>query len=293
MDQGKILLEGDFEELKNSELYQKFEELKNWVEGELKKQNKELEQKLRKQTSLKIPLETKTSETLTLEAQPRTTKEEVLVAELALAEVRQFGTVSLETFKNFFKAYGGISSLGLALLLNFLQTGFLMLAMSFFQNWSFNFNPATKYKDLAVYAFLLFLGSCFESVSKIVLVIAGYKASLHTHNRMTYRILHAKIEDFLNKVPSGRIMNRFSKDLSTIGLKLQQDMGILMYFFSKVCVIFITLTLVLGWEVLLLVLVLILICVWLQGKYQPARREYSRLESISRSPILNSSSDTI
>jgi len=36
------------------------------------------------------------------------------------------------------------------------------------------------------------------------------------YKNMTFRILHSKIDEFIERVPTGRIMNRFTKDVNSV-----------------------------------------------------------------------------
>ena len=46
---------------------------------------------------------------------------------------------------------------------------------------------------------------------------------------MVYAVLHSEIENFLNRVPAGRIMNRFTADLESVDKTLTEVLGSMMF----------------------------------------------------------------
>lgn len=284
MDEGQFFLQGRFSSIANSELYRKFTQLEEWSENQLLEQeSKEIlpESPFRKASVL-------LDDTIEFSIE-----ENPLVAELNLPEDRQHGTMSLTLIFKFIKEFGGIWIFVPVLLLNFLHNGIIMYANNFLQQWGYKFDPETQNAELAALGTILLFGGCFEATSRIILAFVNYKTSIRVHNKMVFRILHAKIEEFLNKIPSGRMMNRFSKDVDAIDKNIMSNLGYLFYLISQLTVIFVTIGFTLGWEVSGLLIAMVWTGFWYQKQYQTARREYKRLESISRSPMLNTSSDTI
>lgn len=285
MDEGHFFLQGEFSSIANSELYQKFTQLEEWSENQLQEQQEE--------QHLPVSPFRKASGLSENDVINHTFDENSLVAELNLPEDRQHGTMSLKIIYKFVKEFGGIYILVPVLLLNFLHNGIIMYANNYLQNWGYKFDPETKNSELVAIGSILFYGGSFEALSRIILAFVNYRTSIRVHNKMVFRVLHAKIEEFLNKIPSGRMMNRFSKDIDAIDKNVMSNLGYLIYLFSQLTVIFTTIGFALGWEMGGLLVVLTWSGFWYQKKYQTARREYKRLESISRSPMLNTSSDTI
>lgn len=290
MDEGQFFLQGSFDSVADSELYRKFTQLEEWTTEQLKKEEKD-EEEIKKEIfsirkiSLKKEISNQNSE--------QKEEENHLVAELNLPEDRQQGVVSFKVLALFIKEMGGFHLLLVPFTLNLIMNFSLMFSVNYFQKWSYEFDPENKYSDLIKYSVILMSGSSLESIGSLFLNSLSYGMSLRVHNKMIYRILHAKIEEFLNKIPSGRIMNRFSKDISSVDKELSDKLSWLVFLIAQILVTFGTIGYALGWEVFILIFIMVFACVRLQYRYQKARREYQRLESISRSPILNTSSDTV
>ena len=51
---------------------------------------------------------------------------------------------------------------------------------------------------------------------------------------MAYQVLHSRVHEFLDKVPIGRIMNRFSKDIDIIDLQLFVNLSTIFMMVSTV-----------------------------------------------------------
>ena len=292
MDQGEIALQGDFQKISQSQLYQKFNELENWRSEELdKKKHKESESE---DETLSVKPNTIRKQSVYEEhAQEFTETTFNLVAELTLDEDRKFGAVGFTIINKFFKEAGGIIVFIPPLILIFIQFFLFMYGVNFFQQWTFKFDPETKYENLTKYSIILLSGSSFEALGKLVVILIGYRFNLNLHNKMVYSIMHSKIEEFLNKVPSGRLMNRFSKDIDKLDKDTFNYVAWFMRNISNIFIIFFTVAFSLGWEVLILVCILAILSVYYQQLYQNARREFQRMERITRSPILNVCSDTM
>lgn len=107
------------------------------------------------------------------------------------------------------------------------------------------------------------------------------------HGRMIYNIMHSRIEQFISRVPSGRIMNRFSNDLEKIDQDILYHIDFSLYKTSEVGVSIFFFGYMLGYETAGCVICMIACCLVLQRIYMGARREILRLMAISRSPIIS------
>lgn len=58
-----------------------------------------------------------------------------------------------------------------------------------------------------------FLSIVFTFIRAYVLLIAGNNQSKYVHDKMITSLLYADLNNFFNRVPIGRIVNRLTKDL--------------------------------------------------------------------------------
>lgn len=124
-----------------------------------------------------------------------------------------------------------------------------------------------------------------EAVKCGVVYHAGVKASLALSRSMTSAVLGAPLR-WLDVTPVGRILNRASADSATIDSKLPGDAHMLL---SSIVLVAITALTSLGVSVLLVAPGAALLAVTLLYGYRflCGAREIKRLESASRSPILD------
>jgi len=122
---------------------------------------------------------------------------------------------------------------------------------------------------------------------------AGLRVSKLLHRNMIFRVLHSKIDEFIEKVPTGRIVNRFSKDIVVTDSQIIFNLS---YFIRLFCGVLSELSLVviftspwLGFAVV----PLLIVGIWFQQYYMKVKREVVRGEAVTRSPLLNLVGDTL
>ncbi|KAI5627349.1 canalicular multispecific organic anion transporter 2 isoform X3 [Silurus asotus] len=122
-------------------------------------------------------------------------------------------------------------------------------------------------------------------------VYAMLKAANFTHLHMLSAVLRSP-QSFFESNPSGRLLNRFSKDVDTIDCLIPENIDIWMRtFWYTVTVLVICSALT---PMFFIVIVpLTLFYWWVQRFYVASSRQLKRLESISRSPIYSHFSETI
>jgi ATP-binding cassette subfamily C (CFTR/MRP) protein 1 len=109
------------------------------------------------------------------------------------------------------------------------------------------------------------------------------RAAKNLHEALLARVMKFPMA-FYDTTPSGRIINRFSRDTETVDIVLP---GIIIQFLGCITSIITTLAIICvatGWFTLALPPILILY-ITVQRFYIPSCRELQRIESISRSPI--------
>ncbi|BEI94008.1 uncharacterized protein CcaverHIS019_0604670 [Cutaneotrichosporon cavernicola] len=154
----------------------------------------------------------------------------------------------------------------------------------------------TKAEHSVQYYLLIYLAISGVYVALIAARIGmSFMGSLHAsewlYSRMLARILGAKLR-FFDATPSGRILNRLSKDMSSID---QETTLILMLFVNSVlsCV---TVLIVVAYSspAFLIAFPVITVLYWIVGTlYVTTSREIKRYDSVTRSPIFVSFSEAL
>ncbi|KAG0475640.1 hypothetical protein HPP92_015326 [Vanilla planifolia] len=206
-------------------------------------------------------------------------------------ESRKHGRVELSVYKSYamFVGWSTVVLIGLSAV-------FMQMSRNGNDLWlSFWVDSRTGANHTGLYLVILSLFSAANSILTFLRAFSfaygGLKAALQVHNKLLIKIVNAPIY-FFEQNPSGRILNRFSSDLYMIDDSLPFILNILLA----------NLLGLLGIAVVLLyaqILVLLIIFpFWyiyskLQFYYRSTSREVRRLDSVSRSPIYSTFSETL
>lgn len=138
---------------------------------------------------------------------------------------------------------------------------------------------------LGVY-FLIALATCLVGTFRYFLILfASLRASRRLFTDMLQAVVYAPL-NWHNTVPSGRVLNRFTVDFHLIDSKLASELGSIIYSVMYLLTIVVAGCLVSPW--------IIAVAVFSTGasvyyatQYLSAAREIKRLESNTRSPIID------
>ena len=136
---------------------------------------------------------------------------------------------------------------------------------------------------LGIYFAIFLFNGIAIFLRSIVLYFFLVRAAKNMHDQLLNRVIKFPMS-FFDTTPSGRVINRFSRDTETIDTILP---GIIIQFLGCITSIVTTLAIVsvaTGWFTLALPFIMF-VYIALQRFYIPACRELQRIESISRSPI--------
>ncbi|KAL1965879.1 hypothetical protein VTN77DRAFT_5012 [Rasamsonia byssochlamydoides] len=136
---------------------------------------------------------------------------------------------------------------------------------------------------LGVYVAMSVIACVVGTLRYYCILSASIRASRNLFNQLTYAVLRAPLR-WLDTVPVGRILNRFTADFHLIDSRLGYDVGFMAYHVLEVVGIIAAGVLV---SPLLIVFAVILLGVCLQFavRYLAGAREIKRLESNAKSPI--------
>ena len=126
-----------------------------------------------------------------------------------------------------------------------------------------------------------------------ICVLGFLRLSKILHRGMLFRVLHSKIDEFIEVVPTGRILNRFSKDIQIVDNQTIQNFSFFIKVFSGIIAQYVWLIITINYWVILPIILLVFCIFKLQQYYMNVKREIVRLESISRSPIISLINDTV
>ncbi|KAG0309742.1 hypothetical protein BGZ98_008878 [Dissophora globulifera] len=144
---------------------------------------------------------------------------------------------------------------------------------------------------LGVYVLLSLTSMILGSLTAYYVIQGGLAASRTLHQRLLRKISRAKVR-FFDTTPIGRIVNRFSSDMSTIDEEVSNNVQGL--FGSIVTIVGIIVIISISMPAFMIAAVFIVaIYAVIASFYVPISRDLKRLNSNSRSPILNHFNETL
>ncbi|KAI3749263.1 hypothetical protein L2E82_19870 [Cichorium intybus] len=151
-----------------------------------------------------------------------------------------------------------------------------------------SFNPSLfilVYIAIACLSFVLVFGRVVSST------ILGLKTSQSFFKQMLHSILHAPMS-FFDTTPSGRILSRASSDQTNIDVLLPFMMSIaLVMYISVISIIIVTCQY--AWPTVFLLIPLGWLNFWYRGYFLATSRELTRLDSITKAPVIHHFSESI
>ena len=215
-----------------------------------------------------------------------TKKENKLVED----EDREVGEVSREVYLDYNRFSGSYIWIIIAILAMALWLSSRMAGDIFLKDWSNHPDKSDFY--LPLYISLKVGGCVFIFIRSFVLTaMLSIRTSYNCHELLMKSFLKAPINLFYDVTPLGRILNRLSKDLNTIDESIAFSMGTMI---AQTCMCISCVLMAVIYIPLLLIVVVIafLPLKYIGFVYKRSSRELTRLESISRSPILNNYEQT-
>ncbi|XP_058067677.1 ABC transporter C family member 13 isoform X8 [Magnolia sinica] len=209
-------------------------------------------------------------------------------------ELRKEGTVELGVYKS----YATFSSWKIVIVIS-LSAILMQASRNGNDLWlSYWVDSTGSHRTMYSTGFYLVI-LCIFSVANSLITLArafsfafgGLRAAVQVHTKLLNKLINAPVI-FFDQNPSGRILNRLSSDLYTIDDSLPFILNILLAnFFSLVGI-----AIVLSYAQILFLLLLLpfgYIYKKLQFYYRSTSRELRRLDSVSRSPIYASFTETL
>ncbi|KAJ1428488.1 P-loop containing nucleoside triphosphate hydrolase [Sesbania bispinosa] len=218
-----------------------------------------------------------------------------VIEEVIEVELRKEGKVEVGVYKNYAVFTGWFITVVIclsAILMQASRNG-NDLWLSYWVDTTID-SSQTRYSVsfyLAILCLFCIMNSFFTLVRAFSFAFGGLQAATKVHNRLLSKLIDAPVQ-FFDQTPGGRILNRLSSDLYTIDDSLPFIMNILLANFVGLLGIAIILSYV---QVFFLVLLLPFWYIYsrLQFFYRSTSRELRRLDSVSRSPIYTSFTETL
>lgn len=128
-------------------------------------------------------------------------------------EDRRIGGTTFETVNKIVKIFYGWFALTLFVLYVFGVCYIKVFINVYLINWSKDLYASNMWEKFYFFAGMMLIHSLLWGIRNWIPLRIGARVSRLIHSKMVYRLLHAKINEFLEIVPAGRIINRFSNDI--------------------------------------------------------------------------------
>jgi ABC-type multidrug transport system fused ATPase/permease subunit len=148
--------------------------------------------------------------------------------------------------------------------------------------------PATGFEGtlffyLGIYVALAVLSSIIGTLKYLYIYFGSIRASRKLFTKLNFTILRTPIR-WLDTVPVGRILNRYTADFNTIDSQLANSVSFGANSFLGLMAVIVA-GLFVSPLIVLLAVVLLMICLYYAIRYLNAARPVKRLESTTKSPV--------
>lgn len=222
-------------------------------------------------------------------------------------EVRERGRIKFSVYKVYMSAAGGFPFWSTALGVFVLAQATLLGRAWLVKLWTENYSDSTTVTDSSQEPspsedghLYFYLGS-YLLISLLAAALSGIKFAFFCHgcieasrklfHEFTFTVLRAPLR-WLDKVPQGRVLNRFSADFASIDTKLARDIS---HFWEEGLSFLAIVTAGMFVSIYMLIpsLLLSAISVYYVTQYLPGAREIKRLEATAQSPVFEHYGSTL
>ncbi|KMZ71281.1 Multidrug resistance protein ABC transporter family [Zostera marina] len=214
-------------------------------------------------------------------------------SKLIEAEMRETGHVSLYVYKVYTTEAWGWYGATLLLVMSLawqisLTADDYWLAYETSTEHPSRFNADTF---MQVYSAIAAVSVVLVVIRSILVAYLGLTTSQIFFKQMLNSILHAPMS-FFDTTPSGRILSRASTDQTNLDLLLPFFMGLTVSMYISVASV-IVVTCLAVWPTILIILPLGWLNFWYRGYYLSTSRELTRLDSITKAPVIHHFSESV
>ncbi|GAB9464782.1 Atp-binding protein [Globisporangium polare] len=213
--------------------------------------------------------------------------------QLTVDEDRSTGDVAWNVYKVWINAFGGMCA-GLCLIFVFIAVQAINLSSTWWLSY-WSENSASNKDSQMYYVYVFMILNLVYAVALYFRAISTYAGGLRASKKLFHELLARIIRaptSFFDTTPTGRIVNRLSKDVYTVDESIPATWSMLLNTMMSVFATLATISYVT--PVFMVILVPVLIGYYTSQRYFiKTSRELQRLDSISRSPVFALLSETL
>ncbi|EOA26457.1 hypothetical protein CARUB_v10022504mg [Capsella rubella] len=214
-------------------------------------------------------------------------------SKLIQEEEREIGQVSLRVYKQYCTEAYGWWGIVLVVFFSLTWQGSLM-ASDYWLAYETSAKNAISFDAsifIRVYVIIALVSIVLVSLRSYYVTHLGLKTAQIFFRQILNSILHAPMS-FFDTTPSGRILSRASTDQTNIDILIPFMLGLVASMYTTLLSIFIV-TCQYAWPTAFFVIPLGWLNIWYRNYYLASSRELTRLDSITKAPIIHHFSESI
>ncbi|GLE07737.1 hypothetical protein PINS_up018368 [Pythium insidiosum] len=211
-------------------------------------------------------------------------------------EERSQGRVGLHVFSSYYRAVGGLPVLLIILLSQALWQGLQIMSDFWLSEWSTQVSSPggdlmSQSRRMTIYSFLGLTSALMVVVRTLTVSWCGLSAAKRLFDKMTAALIHAPMK-FFDANPIGRILMRYSNDVSDVDVVVPLSFGgFFANLFSVGCSVATT-AVIIQWKGIFLIPIVVLY-VHVASVYLHPAREIERVLKTTEAPILSHLSESV
>ncbi|KAF0684269.1 Aste57867_23733 [Aphanomyces stellatus] len=214
------------------------------------------------------------------------------VGTLVVKEDRSVGAVKRATYMAYFHASGWSGAfVAITIALTFTASQSALSATDWYMGYWSTHPSANHLASIVLYLGLALLSMVLVYGRSVFALFLSIQCSAALHAKLFEKVIHAPVTTFFDVTPVGRVLNRFSNDLDQVDSMLP-FLGILFLQFAVQIAAIAVVCAVTSPFILLVYAPIAYLFVVVETYYNTSAAELKRLESISRSPVVNLISET-
>lgn len=162
----------------------------------------------------------------------------------------------------------------------------------FLQFWATDYYDSKNYwLFILITLAITFVGSFCFIFKSFIIFVGSVRVSKLLFFKMSFTLMHASITNFFDRIPIGRILNRFLRDMNEIDNTLGYSVSYFLTLGFIACVDLVASVVASSPIMIIFIGIYLFLCLRVQQYYMNTSREITRLRSISASPTIQSFSE--
>ena len=210
-------------------------------------------------------------------------------------EDKDSGSLGFGVLHTFIVNSGGYVCFFIYVLLSSAGAYYKIYGVRYIFDWASNYEREEyhKWTKMGIFTAILFGYCSLAGIRTSMYMKLGVRLSRRLHSKMIFRVLHAPVEEFIEVVSGGRILNRFTKDVNVVDRQMMKAAIMGIFRICEILVTFFFISITTSPVIIGILALYFFSSLKVQSTAMKTKREVIRLEAISKSPIVSWATATI